>query len=306
MAKNECSWRNRKENARSILPLIHKYKEVLVFDTETTGLGKTAKIIQFSAVYYVVKSGYALEEVKRMDMFINPGEPLSEKITEITGITDEMLKEAVTEDEAAPAIFGFLESCRLWAAYNKQFDLRMLTQMSSRTGQLFEPRTCMDVLEMARDFVDKSESGTHKLGDVLACLAPDEEFQFHSAIEDVRATARIMSGFLVKYRSVYTEMTEPKRQLKLEWAKPWQNPKMPSQRRVRLMLNEGQYGDIFWDIVGHCWGCKSTKSAKDLFRSIDLANLEKQVLNRYGWKFGAADMASLSSAWMAELRKESA
>lgn len=72
------------------------------------------------------------------------------------------------------------------------------------------------------------------------------------------------------------------------------------------MLNEGQYGDIYWDIVGHCWGCKATKSAKALFGSIDLANIETQVLNRYGWKFDAKDMSALSKNWLAELRKKSA
>ncbi|EOS68747.1 hypothetical protein C818_02621 [Lachnospiraceae bacterium MD308] len=302
--KNE--WRNQKENARKILPLIHKYREVLLFDTETTGLGKTAKIIQFSAVHYAVKEGYVLEEVRKLDLYINPREPLAEKITEITGITDAMLKDAVPEEEAAPVIFGLLGSCGIWAAYNSPFDLRMLAQMSARTGQPFKQHPCVDVLEMARDFVSKADAGSHKLGDVLATLFPGEDFQFHSAIEDVRATARLLPVFLTEYRKVYSAPAEQKRQLRLEWAKPWQNPKMPSQQRIRLMLNEGQYGDIYWDIVGHCWGCKATKSAKALFGSIDLANIETQVLNRYGWKFDAKDMSALSKNWLAELRKKSA
>lgn len=297
------TWRNVKANSRKMLPLVHKHKEVVVFDTETTGLGKDAKIIQFSAAHYAVKGEYALEELRKVDLYINPQEKLSTKITEITGITDAMLKDAMTEDEAAPMIFQILDRCGLWAAYNCTFDLRMLTQMSSRTGILFEPHPCLDVLEMARDFVDKSESGSYKLGDILACLYPGEEFQFHSAIEDVRATAKIMSEFLKRYREEFNSPFEQKRQLHLEWAKPWQNPKMPSQQRIRLKLNEGEYGDIFWDIVNHCWGCKSNKGARVLFGSVDIGNLETQLLNRYAWKYSAENVAELAKNWMSEIRE---
>lgn len=297
------SWRNRKDHARKILPPVHKFKEILLFDTETTGLGKMAKIIQFSGIHYAVKAGYQLEELAKIDLYINPEEPLEDKITEITGITDAMLKDAPTEGEAAPEVFAFLNRCGLWAAYNCAFDLRMLDQMSSRLDFLYKPHPCLDILDMSRDFVDREESGTLKLGDVLAYLYPEEQFQFHSAIEDVRATARLLSAFLPRYRGEFDSMAGPKRQLKLEWAKPWQNPHAPSQQRIRLKLNEGSFGDIYWDIVGHAWKCKATREAKTLFRDIDIANLEQQLLNRYGWKYSVRDMAALAKAWMSDIRK---
>lgn len=303
MAKNECTWRNQKDHAKKILPLIHKYQEIILFDTETNGLGKSAKIIQFSGVHYRILSGYRLQEVNKLDIYINPEEPLPEKITELTGITDAMLKDAPNEREVANAIYGFLDSCPLWAAYNASFDLRMLDQMSNRVNILYPAHQCLDVLEMARDFVKKEESGSHKLGDILHFLFPEHDFQFHSAIEDVRATAEVISQFLPLYKDAFQRETDTKRQLRLEWASAWQNPRMLSQQRIKLKLNEGDYGDIYWDIVANRWSCKSTKAAKAMFEDVDLANLEKQVLSRYGWKYDARDMSALSRHWMAEKRK---
>ena len=39
------------------------------------------------------------------------------------------------------------------------------------------------------------------------------------------------------------------------------------------------------------------KKARRLFEAVDIANLEKQVLSRYGWKYEAKDMETLASNW---------
>lgn len=63
-------------------------KNYVALDLETTGLSPNYdRIIEIGAVRY--ENG---EEVSRYETFINPGINISEKITEITGITDEMVK----------------------------------------------------------------------------------------------------------------------------------------------------------------------------------------------------------------------
>ena len=70
-----------------------------------------------------------------------------------------------------------------------------------------------------------------------------------------------------------------------------------------LCIEAGEYGDIFWDCVTNTWSCKSTAAAKRLFQSLDLKNMENQVLRRYGFRFKAEDMTSLAKAWGKEKRK---
>lgn len=287
------TWRNCRKSAVEVLPMIHKTKEILIFDTETTGLGKEDKIIQFSGIRYRILKGYEMEEIERMDIYINPEEPLSEKIVEITGITDELLKTAPTEGRVVKSIFHFLESSPLWAAYNCSFDLRMLRQMSERQGIPFVQSSCLDILEMARDILPKSEVGDHRLGTVTKYLFPDDNTQFHSSIEDVKASSECLTVFLNEYLKAYKAGTELKTQRHLEYAYFWINPQRPSQKRLCLVLNEGAKGAIFWDAVSQNWSHKSDKESKRIFASSDLSNLEKQVMNRYAWKYEVNTISDL-------------
>lgn len=297
------TWRNIERNRDLFLGLLSKAHSIIVFDTETTGLGSNAKIIEFAGIRYEVRE-QELVATGSLHRMINPQEPLEEKIVEITGITDEVLSHANPEEIEAPEIFSFLESADTWAAYNCGFDLRMLHQMADRTRRAFLESPCLDILEMARDHISKEELKSHRLGAVTEYLFPDECFQYHSALDDTKAAAKCMARFLSMYAGV-TEH-EKKRQVRLNWASFCVNPNQRSQVRIKLNLVEGDYGDIFWDVKDNCWSCKKTsKAAKKLFEEIDLANLESQVLKRYGWRYKAADMSALASNWGKEKRAAS-
>lgn len=292
------AWRNVLKGARETLVKIHKAKEVIVFDTETTGIGNTAKIIQFSAIKYKVLRDYVLKEIDRMDVYMNPEEKLQDKIVEITGITDEMLKDKPNERILAPEIFSFMESSNLWAAYNCKFDIRMLSLMSQRTGITFQERECIDILQLARDLVKKEDVGDYKLGHVTGYLFPEMKFQFHSAIDDVSATANVFSYFLKEYRKIYDnamDEEDEKVTAELQYAYYWQNPHRPSQQRICLVLSEGEKGAIFWDTVEKNWNHKSDKLSKELFMRSDLSDLENQFIKRYGYRFHTNDMDTISS-----------
>ncbi len=293
-------WRNIGRGKEKYLPMFDNASSIIVFDTETTGLGTTAKIIEFAAVrYQITPSG--LHETHRIDLFINPEIKLEEKIIELTGITDEILEKAETEQKEAKNVYGFLDTADLWAAYNCQFDLRMLDQMSERTGIRYIKRPCIDILAMARDHVSKEDSKSHKLSAICGLLFPEDRFEYHSALEDVRACAKLMAKFVGLYRT-YEEPAE-KRQCHVEYASYFVNPRQKSQVRIKLKLPEGGYGDIFWDVVGKTWSCKSDKKAKELFANIDMKNIEEQVLNRYGWRYHASDMETLAANWGREKRE---
>lgn len=288
-------WRNIKRAKEQYDSMFRNASSILVFDTETTGLGQDAKIIQFSGIRYrILETGLKAERM--MDLYINPKEPLSDKIINLTGITDQILKHAKTENVEASGIYSFLESADLWAAYNCSFDLRMLDQMSARTGISYNPRPCIDVLEMVRDFFSKDQFGSRSLSSVFGYLYPDSEVQFHSSIDDALATAKVMVRLMREYQNWEPDGIS-RHQCHLNWADIWTNPRRPSQKRIKLNLTEGSYGDIYWDCVRSSWSCRENKDAKVFFRSADLENLEDQVLRRYGTRFHCETMQDLAKAW---------
>ncbi|HKJ83629.1 MAG TPA: 3'-5' exonuclease [Mariprofundaceae bacterium] len=94
----------------------------LVIDTETTGLDTTKdKIIElgFVAFEYDAGTGMIFRVLHTFDGFEDPGEPLSDVVKRITGITDEMVSgKSLDEDE----INGWLERTDLIIAHNAGFD----------------------------------------------------------------------------------------------------------------------------------------------------------------------------------------
>ena len=78
-------------------------KSYLAFDVETTGLSpESDEIIEIGALK--VQDGKVCD---RFITFVKPSEPVSERITEITGITNEMLQDAAPKEKVIPAFLDF-------------------------------------------------------------------------------------------------------------------------------------------------------------------------------------------------------
>lgn len=107
-----------------------KPKKYIVFDLETTGLSNTQnEIIEFSFLTY--------EDSKLVDTFtslVRPKELISEKITSITGITNEMVKDSPKIEEFIDKIATLIDK-QIVVGHNVRFDigfLRTLFQNYSR------------------------------------------------------------------------------------------------------------------------------------------------------------------------------
>lgn len=313
-------WRNVTKTAKEILPLVSPDTVVCVFDTETTGLprkGKSVKIIQFSAIRIKVHDGYRFEELDFLDLYINPKESLDGKITQITGITDEMLEKAADERKAASVIFGYLSKSDVWAAYNAPYDIAMLDEMSVRTHISTFPSPVIDVLVMSRDWLMKGlDVEDNRLESTYRCLYPDGSIRFHTAIEDVRATIQVMEALIPKYAAVIDDKADKpagiKKEMVLEKAYGWINPHNPHQQRICLRLTNGNTvssGDVFYDVVEKCWSHKSTTQAKKLFASLDLADIEDRVLkmssNQYCTYRTMDELGKSRISWLREAQKKS-
>lgn len=103
---------------------------MLVLDTETTGLLKTDALEMSLQPYitelYVIKTQPDGTFVAEVDTFIKPPVPISEEITKITGITNEMVADAPTFVEVYPQLIELFIGERRAVGHNLPFDMGMI------------------------------------------------------------------------------------------------------------------------------------------------------------------------------------
>lgn len=299
-------WRNTEKNALELLNKLSDAKTIIIFDVETSGISDKAKIIQFSAIRYQISSEFALKKLDFFDTYINPEEKLQKKITEITGITNEILDKCQNEEIIGPSIENYLKSADIYAAHNAPFDTEKVNKMFERIGIEFrlDDKKVVDTLTAARDCFTELDS--FKLSNLIDSLNLDDGFSFHNSLDDVKATARLLSEEIKTYQKIleriYQEPT--KRVAAFNWASCWINPHAKSQQRIKVNLDDDLYGYIFWDITKKQWGHLKKKAATQLFNEIDLAKLEEQVIARYGKKYQATSMDKLGSNWLKDKKKK--
>ena len=162
--------------------------EFCVFDTETTGLDPGVEYLtEIGAV--IVRNGEVVEE---FDTFVKPGKPITSKITELTGITNEMVADAPGEKEALEAFLRFADG-RILVAHNAHaFDIRFLKAAAKRSGISFEP-TYIDTLTMAQAMYPGLHN--YKQGTINKHLELPS-YEAHRACEDSAALGRIFCVML--------------------------------------------------------------------------------------------------------------
>jgi len=109
----------------------------LLYDTETTGLlsNHTMKIIHQPHViefYGCVASLKTGKIEKEMNVLVKPPVKIEQEITNITTITDEMVKDAPSFDRVAVDIFSFLEGAPVIFAHNASYDKEIIDLEAER------------------------------------------------------------------------------------------------------------------------------------------------------------------------------
>ncbi len=164
----------------------------VVFDIETTGLSAlNCKITEIAAVK--IKNG---EEIDSFSTFVNPEVPIPAKIQELTGITDDMVKDAPKVKEALTDFLAFVGSCIL-VAHNASFDIGFIRYYAEQNALDFQP-TYLDTVSLSR-YLNPTQK-KHTL-DAVAKLYKLGDFEHHRAIEDTRILSLIFIAMLEQLKT---------------------------------------------------------------------------------------------------------
>jgi ATP-dependent DNA helicase DinG len=163
--------------------------KLVVIDLETTGNSpkKGEKIIQLSAV--IIESGKIIDQ---FTSFVSPGKPIPAFIEELTGINDEMVKDAPAFHEIAPKILELLDH-GIFVAHNVQFDLSFLQAELEEAGYNPFKGPAFDTVELAKVALPSADS--FKLTELSNSLELSH-VRPHQADSDAYVTAEILLYFI--------------------------------------------------------------------------------------------------------------
>lgn len=163
----------------------------VVVDLETTGVERSKdRILEIGAVKLV---NGKVEET--FSTFVNPHMAVPEKITQLTGITTDMVKDAPSVEEALSAFKEFAGDA-VFVAHNAPFDVGFLTQYGELSGVVFE-NAYVDTLTLSRYLLRNLKN--HKLDTLTAHFNVSLE-DHHRATCDATATAHVFLKLLELYR----------------------------------------------------------------------------------------------------------
>lgn len=161
-------------------------QEIFVaIDVETTGLSPFVnELIEISAIKY-----QGLKKIDTYTTLVKPKLQIPYYITKITGITNDMVKDAPSIEEAMPQLISFVGNAVI-VAHNANFDYKFIQNYS---GNSFSRNKVIDTVPIGRKLYP--ELPNHKLGTIAKRIGITED-GFHRAEFDCECCAKIYMEYL--------------------------------------------------------------------------------------------------------------
>lgn len=174
------------------------YRRLVVFDTETSGLSPdNGEILELGAVVLTRPEGEErFTEQEDISVLIKNDNPIPWSITQINHIDDKMCeKDGISKKEfydLLTTIFGHKDT--LIIAYNTPFDMKFIKAfMKKMNSEYVVNNDTLDLLEIAKDRTHTFRG--NKLCDMLVRYEITDEENSHRALDDVKATLKVMRAF---------------------------------------------------------------------------------------------------------------
>lgn len=183
-------------------------RKLMFADIETTGFSRDwDSIIEIAAI---IVNEETWEEIDRFHSYIKPNKSIPKKITEITGINDEKVKNCESEEVVVGKFFewvGFMKPDAVVGHNYTTFDGQFFSAKAKKYRYDDLDLEIIDTLKIAREkkipVKTKTARGANSYTQISLASHYGVEYQAHSAIEDVRALIEI-----------YKQMTSPTQSVK--------------------------------------------------------------------------------------------
>lgn len=175
MARSVYTGREQKGNSLLTFP-----DDFTIIDLETTGLDPTFdEIIEVGAIR--VRNGDVTDTFSSL---VKPEKEVDAFITEITGITNEMLADAPSISEIFPDFLSFVSN-DIIVGHNVNFDINFVYDTNSKLYSQYFSNSFTDTLRLSRRLLPELEH--HRLKDLINHFEIDIERQ-HRSLDDCKAT----------------------------------------------------------------------------------------------------------------------
>ena len=169
-------------------------KPLVIFDLETTGLDLVKdRIIQLSYIKV-----YPDGREERGNELVNPEKPIEPIITQLTGISNEDVKDKPTFKQLGAVLADKFTGCDFAGFNSNHFDIPLLAEEFLRAGIDFDFSKCKMI--DAQTIFHKMERRNLAAAYKFYCgRKMEEDFEAHRADQDTEATYRVLMGELDKY-----------------------------------------------------------------------------------------------------------
>ncbi len=208
-----------------------------IIDIETTG-GQPDRD-RITEIAIVLHNGS--EVVERYETLINPGRSIPYEITQLTGITNEMVRDAPRFYEVARTIVELTEGA-VFVAHNVRFDYSFVKSAFKELGYNFQRKTLCTVRMSRKAFPGLP---SYSLGKLCHSLGVDIKHR-HRAMGDAEATAQIFGMIMNRQEVGVAEATE---WLTQEIKSQTLPPRITREQVLALPEETGIY--YFHDETGH-------------------------------------------------------
>lgn len=169
-------------------------KQLIIFDLETTGLDLVKdRIIQISYIKV-----YPDGREERGNELVNPEKPIEPIITQLTGISNEDVKDKPTFKQLGASLAEKFTGCDFAGFNSNHFDIPLLAEEFLRAGIDFDfnKSKMIDAQTIFHKMERRNLAAAYKF---YCGRKMEEDFEAHRADQDTEATYRVLMGELDKY-----------------------------------------------------------------------------------------------------------
>lgn len=179
--------------------------KVAWLDLETSGfLRPETDIVEVALVLWDSETGQITDE---RSVICRPRQPMSDRVIEVHGITNERaFREGIEWERVAARLIHYLKQADAYGGQNiVRFDLKLLKMNLERVGLELPERPAIDILNLARTLIPKHRLHKKDLASLASYLGVEDDGAHHRALDDTKRSIMLFEKMLERWEGLTVE-----------------------------------------------------------------------------------------------------